>query len=133
MGSTHHQSLRDRCVHSYVVEVDGRSDVATVLAVTGYIDASNAHRIARGAQDLLGRRQDIVIDLSSLDFIGLSGLWIVMGLPQIAFSQDLCCAVVASRRVDHLLDRVNDGRPPWVFGDLLCACDAVLAGSPRPR
>ncbi|MGZ9827104.1 hypothetical protein ACXYTP_09360 [Tsukamurella ocularis] len=99
--------------------------------MSGYIDASNAHRVARLAQHAFGRRHDTVIDLSRLDFIGLSGLWIVVGLPQIAFSRDLCCAVVAGQRVDHLLDRVNDGRPHWVFGDLRRACDAVLAGGRR--
>ncbi|NMD56609.1 MULTISPECIES: STAS domain-containing protein [Tsukamurella] len=106
----------------------GTSTSPAILSVTGFIDASNTREVARSVQCQFNQRNDIVIDLSQLHFIGLGALWIVIGLPQIAFSRDLCCAVVAGRRVDHLLDRVNDGRPPWVFGDLPRACDAVLTG-----
>lgn len=120
--------LRQPCSH-WVGVRDKTENAPTVLSVSGYIDASNSRHVARRAQALFARRHDTVIDLSTLNFIGLTGLWIVVGLPQIAFSRDLCCAVVAGQRVDHLLDRVNDGRPPWVFGELDRACAAVLAGA----
>lgn len=51
---------------------------ATVLSVVGELDSLTSDLLAQRAADLLADRPDLVIDLSGVDFLGSSGLRVLM-------------------------------------------------------
>ncbi|WP_344991060.1 STAS domain-containing protein [Tsukamurella soli] len=95
------------------------------MSVSGEIDASNAKDIDSRVEPLFARRHDVIIDLAAVSFIGSCGLWVVVGLPQVARTYGVGCAVVTNDTVDRLLHVVNHCRPPWVFDDRSSATDAL--------
>ncbi|MFC7753134.1 STAS domain-containing protein [Tsukamurella soli] len=97
-----------------------------VVTISGEIDASNSSDIDTCVQALYARRVDVLIDLSGVTFMGSCGLWAVVGLPQIARSYGVGCAVLTSDAVDRLLQVVNHCRPPWVFEDRRAALNALV-------
>jgi anti-anti-sigma factor len=136
----HSTESTDSSVHPFASSAPARIDVdpttrtggqsavgPTVVAVSGEIDASNTHEIEACVQSLFARRMDVVIDLTGVSFMGSSGLWIVVGLPQIARSYGVGCAVATSGAVDRILQVVNHCRPPWVFADRPAAMNTLVA------
>ncbi len=99
----------------------------TVVSISGEIDASNSSEIDSRIQSLFARRVDVVIDMTGVTFIGSCGLWAVVGLPQIARTYGVGCAVVTSVAVDRLLRVVNHCRPAWVFDLCSDAANALAA------
>jgi anti-sigma B factor antagonist len=48
-------------------------NVATVVCVSGEIDASNADRVGEAIRRISGRKSPLILNLSQLDFLGIAG------------------------------------------------------------
>jgi anti-anti-sigma factor len=85
---------------------------ATVVAVTGEIDASNIHHLTDYAQHHLGAGRPVVIDLTGLDFLGAQGIPALLDINGRCGDAGVEWSLVPSHAVSRLLRICDvDGLP----------------------
>jgi anti-anti-sigma factor len=76
---------------------------ATVVSVTGELDASNMHRLTDYARSCLTRGGSLVLDLSQLDFLGAQGIQSLFAIADECERSGIGWALVPSHPVSRLL------------------------------
>lgn len=86
--------------------------LATVLCVEGEIDASNADRLADAINHFSVLETPLVVDLSGLDFIGVSGFHALIAFDEERECAGLLWAVVVGDALRPFLRVVADHQLP---------------------
>jgi anti-anti-sigma factor len=87
---------------------------ATVLRVSGEIDASNADLVARGIRRFSQPKAPLVLDLSHLEFLDVTGLGVLIRLNRENQKAKLQCNVVTGPTLRRLTRVVADHGLPLV-------------------
>jgi anti-anti-sigma factor len=82
---------------------------ATVVSVTGELDASNIHHLTDYARPCLTRGTSLILDLSQLDFLGAQGIQSLFAIADECERSGVEWALVPSHPVSRLL-RICDKR-----------------------
>lgn len=86
---------------------------ATVVSVAGELDAFNIHHLSDYAEHCLSGRQPVILDLTTVGFLGAQGIQALLDIDQKCQATGVPWALVPSRPVSRLL-RVcdKDGQLP---------------------
>jgi anti-anti-sigma factor len=76
---------------------------ATVVSVTGELDASNIHHLTDYTRPCLTRRSSLVLDLSELEFLGAQGIQSLFAIADECERNGIEWALVPSHPVSRLL------------------------------
>ena len=88
----------------------GTCGETTVISVSGEIDASNADFTATVLNGFATWNGEVVLDLSSLDFIGTQGLRVLIEFSESCRRSNTAVAVVPCRTLQRLLQVIDIGR-----------------------
>ncbi len=117
--------------HGAAIEVR-KHGPATLLVVTGEVDAANAHHFDSALRRLTGAERPVLVDLSGVGFIGVQGLRGLLQFDEQCRRSGTAWVLVADTMVRRVLRIARPGQAVLAVGTVREAVRELSSRVPEP-